>query len=261
MSSHAFRDWWANRSQEEPVPSNPYQAYMIDLSLSAKIENRHKWENAPNESDQIQIDFPFAGAPNYAPAHKPPQRYEPTEKSPEMPKSGLSRELQIAADEMAIKYGIPAPIVNTFSGGINRSYARVGVGRFHGQLIKAGGGVVNIGMRNVGERKTLTPVEYGTLYHEVGHVIHAQTSVLPEGQRPKNMTNLFSASPLNYSDEHFATVFAREQIKRKLKTKGEQPIAMWDLRYALHTYQVGWKHRGKPVKIDTLGNILSGGSF
>lgn len=305
MNSPEFRDWWGQRRHVDPVPSSPYQAYMIDLSLSAKLEDRSKWERGPNRNDQLKIDFPFAGAPNYgrprrpyqpdnAPAHKPRDRTEQPERSPELPREGLSRELQLAADAMAVRYGIPAPQVEIKSGGANRSYARVGVGGWGDKLIRAGGGVVTIFAHEAGKKgRKAKPIELGTLYHEVGHVVHAQASVLPEGERPKNMTSLYKVSPLNYTNEHFATLFAKEEIHRTLskgpleikKATGEsrtivregkvknvpidynvnlsmspRAMAKWDLRWALSTYQKGWKARGKPVKINSDGTI-SGGSY
>jgi len=59
IESHAFLRWWEARRKHSPVPSNPYQAYMTDLSLRAEVpESQSEWREKPNRRDLPTIDLP-----------------------------------------------------------------------------------------------------------------------------------------------------------------------------------------------------------
>lgn len=262
LHSKAFKDWWEVRSREEPIPSNKYQAYQIDKSLHAKIQPRPIWAIEPNRADQFKIDFPDEGVPTYAPAAKPPRRREAPEKSPELPKVGVRRELMLAAERMAQRHGIPTPTIDFTRESVRRSSTHTGVYQegVQGNLKFSGRQNVRLGI--AGDKdKAIKVVTLGTLFHEIGHDIHARArfEVNPQlaGIRP------FSGKHKSYHDEQAATRIARTEIKRVLPTKGgAQAIANWDLREALQTYKEGWIRRGHPVKIEKGTNrILSGGEF
>lgn len=253
LRSHAFATWWEAREHEKPLPTNPYQAYKIDLSLKAKVEDRAHWEVVPNRRDLILIDYPpYHTAPEYAPAKKPRTRNEPPYKSPELPKSGEARELTLASETMARRHGQPAPrvVLNPNMGPLS-SHAQTGVGRYRytGEVARAGGGTITIGTRGPNKIQKMA-----TTAHETGHVIHAQNLFgighKLEGARP------FVASDSSYSNEHEATKLAKAELKKTLKPKGEYPKAAWYLRYALSTYS---KHK-PDLKFTNKGrDILSGG--
>lgn len=266
LRSHAFATWWEARQTEDPVPSNPYQAYMIDVSLHAKVHPHHTWQVQPNRRDLIDVDLPRGeanGVPTYAPAYKPRTRREAPEKSPELPKRGPARELTLRAEQMAIRHGIPAPTVVVGHGeGPLRSYTKTGAYRMGGGALGFTGiQSVHIGTSGKsGKDRKPTFQEIGALYHEVGHDVHAAArfgkgSPLPAGIAP------FKGTPRSYSDEQAATKLARAEIKRTLPSKGGgQAIANWTLAYGLHTYRQGWKERGNPVVVKG-GKIISGGEF
>lgn len=256
LRSKAFSDWWEVRQDEEPTPSNPYQAYMIDLSLHAIVDRRDVWEKLPNRRDLPEIDLPYSGVPTYAPARKPPRRREAPYKSPELPKTGIERDIILSSEAMATSHGKPAPRVIALSrSGPLTSEAAVGLGRIMGigPLIRANQGEIRIGTK--GSRATVLAAQA----HETGHVIHAQdlftTGSKLEGLKP------FKGTPSSFSDELSATKLARGHLKKTLSPKGEYPTATWFLKYGLHTYRKGWEKRGKPVKVDRSGNILSGGEY
>ncbi len=58
MSSPAFLEWYAARKELHPVPADPYRAYMIDLSLRARVAPREVWSKATMWTDVPWIDFP-----------------------------------------------------------------------------------------------------------------------------------------------------------------------------------------------------------
>ncbi len=261
LNSHAFETWEAARSSEEPVPTNMYQAYMIDLSLHAKVNTRSKWENEPNRNDLIDIDFPSGGVPTWAPARKPPRRREAPYKSPEIPKSGISRDVFLAVERMTLRHGVPTPnVVPIHNEGVNRSYANTGIIHIGGRLAGYGKPSAHIGVAGSGGKTRV--VHISTALHEAGHIIHAQNLLGVGAKLPEGIAK-FTGSPKNYADEQAATRLARAEMRKTLPTKGGAlGVGMWDLAYGLHTYRRGWEGRGNPVRIDKkTQNILSGGSF
>lgn len=58
LSSVAFREWWAARSDISPIPSDPYRAFMIDLGLKAKVLPKPWWMFRTNRSDYPPYDYP-----------------------------------------------------------------------------------------------------------------------------------------------------------------------------------------------------------
>lgn len=253
LRSKAFADWWEVRREQKPVPSNPYRAYMIDLSLHAIIDRRDRWEKEPNRRDIPDVDLPQEGIPTYAPSRKPRRRRAEKERSEAIPKSGLEREVALSNLAMATSFGKPAPKVRTKKReGPLQSFANVGVGRIGEKLYHIHGGSITVGIK--GPRVQVL----ATAAHETGHVIHAQDLVSKkkmEGITP------FKGTRASYSDERTATKLGRQHLKKTLKSKGEYPVASWYLVYALNTYRKGWKQRGKPVKVDKQGNIISGGEL
>lgn len=257
-NSRAFRTWLAARNETEPTPSDPYRAYMIDLSLDAKISEKRPWKKEPNRLDLIDVDFPYSNAPNWRnrPARKPKQRHrEAPEKSPTLPKDAASRELTLAAEQMAIHYGQPAPTVRVSRGkGALSSYARTGVGALQGgNLIRVGGGMIDIGVKG----SKLSPQAKAAAFHEVGHVVHAQKSFKHEtllaGVKPFGAG--LGGSKTKYADEQAAWKFADPFIAA-MPTKHAQPVARWTKAFALHTYRRGAERRGTKLKINKKGEIV-----
>lgn len=257
LSSKAFEVWWDARKDEDPRPSNPYQAYKIDLSLHAKVNSRPIWEREPNRNDVPDVDLPFSGVPSYAPAKKPPRRREAPYKSPALPKEGIAREITLQSDAMATEHGKPAPRVTVkhYEGPLT-SEASVGVGRYFGvgPLVRASQGEIKVGAK--GSRVQ----NLAAAAHETGHVIHAQDLFTAGGPKLSGIKP-FQGKEHSFSDEMAATKLARGHLKKTLKPKGEYPVATWFLKGALHSYRKGWERRGSPVKVDKEGNLVSGGGL
>jgi len=261
LKSRAFQTWWEARQDVEPVPSNPYRAYMIDLSLNAIVDRRDTWEKLPNRRDEPDVDLPERsghGVPTYAPSRKPRRRREAPYKSEAVPKSGLARDVYLSNAEMAASHGLPAPrVVTKKQSSPLTSSARVGVGRIQGEdriLTFGHQGEINVGTK--GRRA----VVLATAAHETGHVVHAQS--LAKGKTLKGVTP-FKGIPSSMSDELMATKLARQHLKKSkaVSKKGELATGSWFLKYALDTYRKGWKTRGKPVKIGKQGTLISGGEL
>lgn len=237
---------------------------MIDLSLHAKVESVPAWKQKPNRRDLPDIDFPFGGVPELVPAAKPPRRREAPEKSEELPKSGVKRDLVLAIEQMAISHGTPAPVVRFgHREGPNKSYARVGLYRMPNgkggyDLVKGGQSEIYIGVAGL---KSTSHSSIATALHEQGHISHAR-ALVGEGKIPEGIA-AFTGGPRSYSDEQQASRLARSHAKKAFgKRKGTVALINWDLRHALGTYVEGWKTRGKPVKLERGTNkILSGGEY
>jgi len=59
IESYAFIRWWEARRRRQPIPKNPYHAFMTDKALKATIpESQAEWRKQPNRRDLATIDFP-----------------------------------------------------------------------------------------------------------------------------------------------------------------------------------------------------------
>ena len=267
LRSKAFNDWWEVRQEVDPVPSDPYRAFMIDRSLHARVDNPKIWEKYPNRRDEPDVDLPFSGAPTYAPSRKPRRRTPRKEKSPAIPKKGLGKEAFDLTAAMAKEHGLPAPAIREHKrSGPLIGAAKVGVARLEGPRDKKTGkrtsviydighsGELRLGTK--GSRATVL----ATAAHEEGHVIHARKTLVQK-KKIKGIPTYSAQNPTPFADELAATTIARRHLKKSkaLNKKGEMATANWFLKGALHSYRQGWKRRGKPVKVDKKGRIISGG--
>lgn len=79
MASKAYREWWEWRQTIQPTPTEPYRAYMIDLSLEARLFPKGLWKHRTNRADYPAIDLPL-GMPapkRRVPPRKHFRRYKP----------------------------------------------------------------------------------------------------------------------------------------------------------------------------------------
>lgn len=275
LASYAFQTWWAERSKHEPVPTDPYRAFMIDKGLRASLEDREHWTPKPNRKDLPLIDYPF-GKWTYTKRQRkispPAQREIKAE-----PKTKKTPHREIA-DLMEKEVGLPKPIeiYNTRQGSV-RSHAHSGVS------------VTGVSMPHFGKIFVAThnnsPSSIAVTAHESGHVAHAQTTFgrtkkpLPKGmlpfaaiQRAKEGRSTKLNSVDTYNDERAAWKFA-DTVLDKIQPKGPLKITQksdhvevdlskspraqgkWTKAYALHTYRVGAKLRGTPIKIGKDGIV------
>jgi len=59
IESYAFIRWWEARRRQQPIPKNPYHAFMTDKALKATIpESQAEWRKQPNRRDLASIDLP-----------------------------------------------------------------------------------------------------------------------------------------------------------------------------------------------------------
>ena len=111
MQSAEFRAWWEVRSQEDPLPQDPFLAFMIDRGLEARLHGKEPWEKEPNRYDVPIIDFPQRkGKPRFPTLkelkrkRKPPRKLTPKE---EKRRDVESEKYQKIADEMCERYRVP----------------------------------------------------------------------------------------------------------------------------------------------------------
>lgn len=269
LKSRAFNDWWEARQEVEPIPSDPYRAYMIDLSLHAKVDNPAIWEKQPNRRDQPDVDLPFGGTPKYAPSRKPRRRSQRKYKSPAIPKKGLGKEAHVLTSAMASEYGLPAPAIREYkSKGPLIGAAKVGVARLEGKRDKRTGKRTSVifdvghsGELRLGTKGSKATV-LATAAHEEGHVIHARRTLILK-KKIKGVPAYSAKNPTPFADELAATTIARRHLKKSktLNKTGEMATANWFLSGALNSYRKGWKRRGKPVKVNKKGQVISGGDY
>jgi len=58
LRSKAFQEWWSARQNIRPIPADPYRAFMIDLSLFARVHRKPIWRMRTNRMDYPPIDLP-----------------------------------------------------------------------------------------------------------------------------------------------------------------------------------------------------------
>ncbi len=162
MESPEFQAWMAERWHTDPVPKDPYVAFMIDKSLKAKLKTRPDWARKVNAADWQPVDYP--------PITKeaPPDIAVPPPKTAEAEKS--KRELRAWSKHLAHEMNVSEPVLHftTSRGRRARSYYRSGfaVNRNTGELVKVAEPEIVIGIPSSGE---LSAEQYGVLAHEMGH--------------------------------------------------------------------------------------------
>ena len=58
LQSEAFQEWYEARMSYYPTPRDPYRAFMIDLSLYARVHHKQVWQHRTNRMDYPPIDLP-----------------------------------------------------------------------------------------------------------------------------------------------------------------------------------------------------------
>lgn len=119
-------------------------------------------------------------------------------------------------------------------------------------MLRIGGGLIQVG--GGGKSKTQ---KQAAMFHEVGHVVHAQATFRGEtfaGLSPYSGTR---GTKQAYADEQAAWRLA-EPFLAAMPRKGVQPVGRWTKAFALHTYRRGAEIRGKPIKITKEGKIIGG---
>lgn len=230
LHSTKYHAWLAARQAQGNFPSDPYRAFMIDLSLAAKIESRAKWIPEPNESDLTYVDYPLVSGPlggDHKKHGRPSKRELELEaehyKSAEMPQTPKHKKLAAMGEKLFEKHGVPAPIWDFRSNeGILGSYARVGVGVAGKEYFKTGRAqTVHVGTKEGKDKPTYAQV--AATAHEAGHIIHAQMSLKGkigdlkiEGISPYT-GDRSSAGKGTIADEEAAWKIGRSMMEANLK--------------------------------------------
>lgn len=237
MSSTAFREWWSERRHTAPLPSNPYQAFMIDYALKAKLHSQPEWSKSPNRRDFITIDYPpiekgkvWKPSAPLTPANR--DRVEQARKIIEHHASRISSRLGIPTPAIRLELGQRN---SQFSGSVRSNLATGKV-----EVLKR---EVTIGLGKSGK---VYPIHLGGLAHELGHALDFEEMVkggIPaiHARRSRLATRIGIVG-----EERSAWTHAQPFLK-ELK-----PVAVqkWYQRYAIGTYL---KNSPQPSLRKTLG--------
>lgn len=242
LASGDYKEWWANRSQHDPVPSDPYRAFMIDLSLSAKVTNRPEWENKPNRSDVLDVDYPDPSGRTGPPRRRRGRSaYRHDAIEGKLPFEAQVEALQI--QQLETKHGLKKRVIFSPSKeGPLRSAALVGVGKdlFSGALVLRGTPEVFLGVagKSKAQRRAAN-------LHEMGHVMHGQLShgSKADFEKLKKLGVSKKFGQDRYFDEQAAWKLANPAMR--LLPKGQRAEAFWLQGYALMTYRKGRKSSKK----------------
>jgi len=125
LQSDNFLKWWQYRRLEDPLPNDPYRAYMIDLSLRARREGVSPWRDQPNRFD-VYVDAPRKLPPRRTPRkQRARRRIKPKEWKTPKKTSPERDELQKEADAFCEKYKVPKVTVITHPRSVPmRSYCK-----------------------------------------------------------------------------------------------------------------------------------------
>lgn len=235
MSSFSFKKWWSRRRLEDPVPANPYRAFMIDKSLRARA-NENKWKSQPNRFD-IYVDRPTVFKQTKRKAVGARKRVS---KAPKAPKGSITRkEIVEMTREYTRKHHLPMPKITVkASRGRSRhtSFMRV-----HWRRIDTGEAIPHKAEMTIVKGKGSKAALKGVIYHELGHMRDAY----------KGKTYHTFVSKPRLQRERQATKYARQEMK-ETKMKG-RAVASWRLRYAFGTYQAA----DEPHKVPGFVSALS----
>jgi hypothetical protein len=222
MSSHEFQEWYAARRGIRPIPSDPYRAYMIDLSLRARLLPKQYWRTRTPWSDYPPIDYP-RGMPIPKPRTLSRKELKRLEKIPKLARprerTAVEKEIERTAEEMYEKYHVPhVPIYFVPERGHAISY-------YHAGQIYAPS-YIRLGTRGAEKGKAEKAQVLAALKHEIGHHVHFAFRGLPE---TLGITTPFPS----------AHISEREKIAWKIAKPhltDYRQIQMWQKRWALGTY-------------------------
>lgn len=249
MASPAFNHWLSHRIKQSPRPSDPYRAYMIDLSLHAgKPKKVEQWQKEPNRLDISGIDTPMFATGNefpiFSPAPKPKGRREgrkPQKKGVTYaiptPKATHEREIVQLIQGAAMKYNTAPPQIEVGTAKADSPRAQ----NFFAPAINPFTGRINGGLINVqggGSRASAIAVAA----HETGHYVHANAS--PEDLRKQghNVRYRVKADRRGGSAETFAIEATASRIGKSLPAFKRLPVqdqikGKWAMRTWLETYR------------------------
>lgn len=229
LSSKQFQDWWQERRSTQPLPTDPYRAFMIDLSLTAKIENRPEWEKQPNRSDVLDVDYP---AGRSGPRGKRWSQNEPVVAGKQPKESQIER---LAVQQIETSRGLKKKTQFVpLKAGPLRSAALVGAGLDFSTMTPVLRGTphafIGVKGKSKGQRRAATA-------HEMGHITHAQLSFGSKEDKAKLAAMGIDpyGSQGKYYDEQTAWKLGKKSMQAL--PKGERSVAFWTQAYALKTYR------------------------
>ncbi len=250
LSSKKFQLWWIHRKETGNIPMNPYQAYAIDVSLAAKPATKLiDWQHRPNQSDLLGIDYPEDFSQPFGQQfkqHKTQSKQERKQereanKSQELPRKGPEREIMLATEKLATKFGTPAPrFYQDPARGTLTSYARVGAIRLGKDLYgNSSTPQIHVGTAN----KNSFAHQFAAAAHETGHTIHAQATLKGKisgiqamGFNMAEYSGDRASRSATYADELAAWKLGQPMLDQ-LPAKGQRPAGNWLKKYALNTYK------------------------
>ena len=231
MASSDYKFWWHKRQHEEPIPSNPYRAFMIDKGINAKSDDQRKWNKEPNRHD-IDVDSsdvrrkqtkrPTSKRRHTKPVESKPLSYTPKHEAKHQKGQMSRKEVIRIAEEFTKEKGIPMPkkvIVSSDRGpligqmgtawarkrGVHESYATP----------YAESSFLKVGTK--GGRAQVKAV----LYHELGHWADAHKS----GTQGK----------FKVGGKWRRETAAWKEADSKLQDS--RPVQKWTKRFALGSYK------------------------
>lgn len=240
--------WYRHRIKESPRPSDPYRAYMIDLSLNAgKPKKIEAWQKEPNRHDISKIDTPMFATgsefPIFSPAPKPrgrregrkPQRKGVTYAVPES-KPTHQKEIVHLIETSVMKYNTAAPQIVIEKGRSvtsNRNFFSPARNPYTGKIH---GGLINV--QGEGRRGTTIAIAA----HETGHFIHANASPEVLKAEGHNVQYRVKSERRGGSAETFAIERTATKIGASLPAmqklpKQEKAAGLWALRMYSETYR------------------------
>lgn len=234
MESQNFKSWWRRRQQVEPLPKDPFHAYMTDVSLVARQEGYDPWTNEPNRFD-IYLDYPPFVPPQTTlqrgrkRTKKKGKRRAPRKK-PKPPVKGIftSRntsptrdKFQKEANEFTEKMKVPKVTVVTHENrGYMVSYIKSGWRNKYGQYHPVGTSELHIGTKG---NQTLVKSAF---LHELGHQVDRQRAYQEKGYLTE--TDFRKTKKIKTEAEINAWKIADPYLKH--------PSQKWQKRVALESY-------------------------
>lgn len=228
LKSQKFHEWWSARQNISPIPANPYRAFMIDLSLFAKVHRKDVWRHRTNWTDYPPIDLP-TGVPSFK--RRLPSRRAERRRFRRIPKAArpikktpFMKEIEKEAEELYEKFHIPhVPIRFVPSRGI---LGRGGVTHYaHGYPLFGVPSHIQLGIR--GEEEARVQIVTG-LKHEVGHAVHYAY----RGEPPKPSLGIITPWGRAFEAEKERTAW--RIVDPTLKKK--RPLSKWMKKYALGSH-------------------------
>lgn len=231
LESEEYKLWWKNRKEVQPIPGDPYRAFMIDRSLEAKLTNEGAWGSVPNRSDFEPVDFPpTAKGRRLKTLEEPKGEYV----------EGTKKRLRAQELEICKKMNVPAPEIR-FATGVDASYYSSGYWRNKttGEITKMQEPHILIGLSKSGKHYATLD---GTLAHELGH--HKKIMDLERSGGKEAVARFYT--DMKYSKQ--ATNESERDAWREADPymTNKRAVQNWHKKYAFGTYlgtTPGFKNR------------------